>query len=211
MDISALRANYQEPPLERAALSDQPMAQLAVWLAEAAQAGVEEPNAMALATATPDGRTSVRMVLAKALDEAGITFYTNLRSRKAREVQVNPWAAVTFYWRKLHRQVTAAGAVEAVSREVAEAYWNQRPRGSQLGAWASHQDEMLGSRVDLERRLIEVTERFNGRPVPLPDEWGGFRLFVDRMEVWQGQPDRLHDRFQYRKDGAVWVIERLSP
>lgn len=211
MDVGGIRREYRDLPLHREQLREHPMDQLAEWLAEAAEAGIIEPNAMALATASLEGRPSVRMVLAKAIDPLGITFYTNYQSRKAQEIAVNPFASVNFFWREFERQVIVEGNIEQVPRTMSERYWRDRPRGSQLGAWASQQGQVIAARSVLERQLAEVTQRFEGREVPIPEAWGGFHLIATRLEVWQGRRDRLHDRFQYRRDGESWVIERVSP
>ena len=165
----------------------------------------------ALATADADGRPSVRMVLLRGVDERGFVFHTNFNSRKARELIANPRAALCFHWHTLEEQIRIEGRVERLSAEESDAYFRTRPRGSQLGAWASNQSAVLPSRETLEREYREIERRFEGAPVPRPPFWGGFRLIPDRIEFWFGRPDRLHDRLSYTRDGADWKIERLYP
>jgi len=189
-----------------------PIARLAELLAEAERRGAPEPTAMALATADGRGRPSVRMVLLKGLDERGLVFYTNLTSRKAQELRANPRAAVAFWWPVLETQVRVEGPVEPVSDAEADAYFARRPRGSQLGAWASRQSQPLADRAELEARLREVAARFGDGPVPRPPFWSGFRLRPDAVEFWFGRPDRLHERELYTRapDGG-WRRTLLYP
>jgi len=210
-DLAALRREYAAGGLSEADLAPTWHAQLARWLAEAEAAGVVEPNAVVLATAAADGTPSARTVLAKGLDERGVVVYTNLTSRKGREVAENPRASLVFPWVVLERQAVLVGDVEPVSREEAEAYFRSRPRGSQIGAWTSRQSAVIPSREVLEAREHELQERFEGQEVPLPPFWGGLRLVPRTVELWQGRPSRLHDRLRYRRDGDAWVVERLSP
>jgi pyridoxamine 5'-phosphate oxidase len=186
-----------------------PLRQFARWFEEAAAAGVAMPEAMALATATPDGSPSVRMVLLKGFDERGFSFYTGYESRKGRELAENPRAALLFHWPG--RQVRIEGPVERLTAEESEAYFASRPRGSRLSAIASRQSEVVSSREELEARVAELEERFAGTEPPRPDRWGGFRLVPETYELWQHRDDRLHDRLRYRRDGSGWLVERLSP
>ena len=197
-------------PLRRSDLDPDPVRQFSRWYEEAS-AVVEFPEAVALATATPDGRASVRMVLAKRFDEAGFVFHTGKVSRKGRELADNPQAALLFYWHPLGRQVRIEGPVEPLAREASEEYFRTRPRGGQIAAWASAQSDVIASRDDLESRVEELEREFDGREVPLPPHWGGYRLQPDHWEFWQHRENRLHDRFRYRRDGYGWGIDRLSP
>jgi len=186
-----------------------PLRQFARWFEEAAAAGVAMPEAMALATATADGRPSVRMVLLKGFDERGFSFYTGYESRKGRELAENPRAALLFHWPG--RQVRIEGPVERLPAEESDAYFASRPRGSRLSAIASRQSEVVSSREELEARVAELEERFAGAEPLRPDRWGGFRLVPETYELWQNRDDRLHDRLRYRRNGDDWVVERLSP
>jgi pyridoxamine 5'-phosphate oxidase len=174
-------------------------------------AGFELANGFALATVSPDGKPSVRVVLLKALDERGFVFYTNLESRKARDLELNPAASACFWWPQLKEQVRVEGVVEPVSVEEADAYFATRPRGSQLGAWASRQSEPLDSREDLIGRFFKHMTEFKDAEVPRPPFWSGYRLVPDRIEFWYNRDDRLHDRFLYTRSGAMWVETVLQP
>ncbi|MCE2454231.1 MAG: pyridoxamine 5'-phosphate oxidase [Gemmatimonadetes bacterium] len=193
--------------------NDDPMAAFAAWFAHAEASGVPLPEAVALATATWDGRPSARMVLLKGADADGLSFYTNFESRKAAELDANPRAAFCFHWATLERQVRFGGTVERLGPEASAAYFQSRPRGSRLGAWASLQSRPLAARGELEERLIEMEARFRGRKVPLPPFWGGYRLVPLEVEFWLGRDDRLHDRVRFtRPDPADgWQAERLYP
>jgi pyridoxamine 5'-phosphate oxidase len=185
--------------------------QFDAWFAEASAAGVRTPEAMALATSTPEGEPSLRMVLLRGQDERGFTFFTNRESRKASELEANPRAALALYWETQSRQVRVEGRVEHVGDGESLAYFSTRPRGSRFGAWASPQSRPIG-RDELERRYAEVEERFAGvEDVPLPPFWGGYRVVPDAFEFWQNRPDRLHDRIRYERDGEGWRRLRLAP
>jgi pyridoxamine 5'-phosphate oxidase len=173
--------------------------------------GAPEPTAVVLATAGADGRPHSRTVLLKGFDERGFVFYTNLRSRKGRQLAENPWASLTFYWPALAEQVQVAGRVEPVQDEEADAYWATRPRKSQLGAWASHQSETLESRRDLYRRFAELMAKHLGRAVPRPSHWSGFRVVPDRIELWRNRPRRLHERTVWEVRDGVWTTRMLNP
>jgi pyridoxamine 5'-phosphate oxidase len=189
----------------------QPLKLVREWFEEAAASGVIEAERMALATATPDGRPSVRIVLLKGIDDDGVQFFTNYGSRKGRELEANPRAATTLYWQPLYRAARLEGPVERLTTAESDAYFVTRPRGAQIGAWASAQGSVLKDRAELEERVRAVEERFPDE-VPRPDHWGGYRLRPDAVELWQGRPDRLHDRehFLLGPDGS-WRAERLSP
>ena len=197
--------------LRRRDLRDDPLAQFAAWFADACSAGIEQPEAMALATVAPDGSPSLRMVLLKRWEEGAFVFHTNLESRKAGELDANPAAALLLHWHELGRQVRIEGRAERLSRAVSEAYFRTRPRGAQLGAWASRQSRPLTSRDELERAVEEAEGRFAGAEVPLPDLWGGFAVVPHAYEFWQHRDSRLHDRFRYTRSGEAWRIERLAP
>jgi pyridoxamine 5'-phosphate oxidase len=184
--------------------------QFSRWFADAVAAGVPEPNAMVLATADVKGRPSARTVLMKGYDQKGFTFYTNYDSRKGAELTANPNASVVFPWIAMHRQVVARGKVSRVDRAETEAYFASRPRGAQLGAWASPQSTVIAGRGYLDEALAEVARRYPDR-VPPPPHWGGFRLAPQSVEYWQGRADRLHDRLRYRRTATGWVVERLAP
>ncbi len=192
-------------------LAPTPSAQFGRWFTFAGRVGVYMPNAMTLATASTDGRPSARMMLLKGCDEQGFVFYTNHESRKGHELAANPRAAIILHWVELHRQVRAEGTIVQLSREESTRYFHSRPRGSQVGAWASHQSTIVPSRKFLLDEFKELEKKFAGGPVPLPPHWGGFRLVPQSVEFWQGRAYRLHDRLRYERDGDTWKIVRLSP
>jgi pyridoxamine 5'-phosphate oxidase len=197
--------------LREADTDPDPLAQFCAWFARAQAAGLLQPDAMTLATATPDGRPSARMVLLRGLDERGFVFYTNYESRKSGELDANPRAALVFYWPQLDLQVRVEGGVERAAAEESDAYFRGRPRGSRLGAWASPQSRVVPGRAFLEERMAEAEERYAGEEVPRPPYWGGWRVVPEVVEFWHGRPNRLHDRLRYRREGGGWVIERLAP
>jgi pyridoxamine 5'-phosphate oxidase len=188
-----------------------PIAIFEAWFREAEEAGVDVPETMTLATADGDGAPSARMVLLKGADEDGFVFYSGYASRKAGELERNPWAALVFYWRPLGKQVRVEGRVERVSQAESAAYFATRPRGSQLAAWASQQSKPLAGREELDRRYAELEREYEGRDVPLPPHWGGFRLRPDAIEFWQHRDNRLHDRIRYTRAREGWRSELLSP
>jgi pyridoxamine 5'-phosphate oxidase len=211
-DLTGLRNEYAAHGLRRADLHSDPLQQFGAWFAAALAADIRDVNAMSLATATPDGKPSVRIVLLKGFDERGFAFFTNYDSAKAHELEANPHAALVFYWVQLERQIRISGAVEKTSREDSAAYFHSRPIGSQLGAWVSKQSEVIDARQVLDARLTEMTERYEKGDIPLPPHWGGYRVKPDRFEFWQGRPNRLHDRFRYsRQADGTWLIDRLAP
>jgi pyridoxamine 5'-phosphate oxidase len=212
--LAAKRRDYTE----RGALLESDLAgdwptQFAAWFADATAFGLPEPNAMIVATASGDGRPSARTVLLKGYDVRGFVFYTNYTSRKGAEVAANPAASLVFPWFPMQRQIIVAGAVEQVSRAETEAYFATRPRGSQLGAWASPQSQVVPDRAAVDAGLTEALERFGEEgPVPAPPHWGGLRVVPDSVEFWQGRRNRLHDRLRYRRtEEAGWIVERLAP
>ena len=211
MSIAHLRREYARARLDERDVDPDPLVQFHKWFDDARRAELPEPNAITLATATPGGVPSARMVLLNAADERGFTFFTDYRSRKGQELEANPHAALVFFWGELERQVRITGTVSRVSREETEAYFRTRPRESRLGAWTSHQSTVLAGREVLEARLREMSARHPGDEVPTPPHWGGYLLTPDALEFWQGRESRLHDRVRYQREAGSWRIERLSP
>jgi pyridoxamine 5'-phosphate oxidase len=211
MNPADLRRDYAMASLDVADVHPDPLEQFRKWFGEAQAAAIREPNAMTLATATIEGRPSSRVVLLKSMDQRGFGFFTDYRSRKARELLANPLAALSFAWLELERQVRIEGMVSRMERDETEAYFRSRPLGSRHGAWASIQSSVIPSRDWLESAVYEVGARHPDGEVPLPPHWGGFILTPTLYEFWQGRASRLHDRVQYRKVDGSWVIERLAP
>lgn len=210
-NIAKLRQDYNLKGLDEQDLDPNPFTQFKLWFDEALSAGVVEPNAMVLSTVS-DGRPSARVVLLKDLDQAGFTFFTNYESKKAKEMESDPFVAVTFFWKELERQVRIEGKVEKTTNQESAEYFAVRPRGSQVGAWASTQSEHLASRAELEERTLLLEQKFDGAQVPRPPHWGGYRVIPHYFEFWQGRSSRLHDRLVYEKtDEGSWEIERLYP
>ena len=191
-------------------LAGEPIVQFRRWFDHAVAAAVRQPEAMTLATATPDGSVSARTVLLRGLDERGFAFYTNLDSPKAVDLETHPRAALVFHWREVERQVRVVGLVTRVPEDEAVRYWATRPRGHRLSAWASPQSEVVDEAM-LDERVASIEARFAGVEPPLPPFWGGYVVGVEGLELWQGRPDRLHDRARYRRAGDRWVVERLAP
>jgi pyridoxamine 5'-phosphate oxidase len=207
-----LRRTYERAVLDETTIAPTWLEQLRLWFDDAVElAGSPEPNSMQVATVDGEGRPSLRTVLAKGIDERGVTFYTNYGSVKGRDLDARPYAAAQFLWLAHERQVRLTGRVQRVSAEETESYFHSRPHGSQLGAWASPQSQVIASRAVLERAYAEVEARFADEVVPVPEHWGGYLLTPDAVEFWQGRPDRLHDRLRFRRHGADWTLERLAP
>ncbi len=209
-DIAALRKSYERAELDEAASDADPLQQFDKWLREAIAAQLPEPNAMTLATVGAEGRPSTRVVLIKGYDARGIVWYTNYDSRKGRELAANPHAALQFHWVELERVVRIEGRVGLASAEESDAYYATRPLDSRLGAWASPQSQVIGSRAVLVANAAKAAAKHGLHP-PRPPHWGGYRLVPHAWEFWQGRKSRLHDRLRYRQDGSAWVRERLAP
>ena len=212
MDLSDRRADYAKHSLDTADLAASPCVQFEHWFREAEACELEEPNAFCLATVDPTGQPSTRVVLLKDFSEKGLVFYTNYESRKATELEANPRAAANFLWLPLQRQVNVVGRVERVSKAESLRYFVSRPFASQLGAWTSPQSTVITSRQVLETKWEQMKRKFVEGKVPLPDQWGGYRIVPERFEFWQGRPSRLHDRFAYLKNTeGLWETHRLAP
>jgi pyridoxamine 5'-phosphate oxidase len=210
--VARLRKEYTRAGLKESDAASGPIEQFRNWFDEALAADLHEPNAMTLATATPDGRPSARVVLLKGLDERGFVFYTSYEGRKGGELETNPYCALVFYWGELERQVRVEGRASRVSEDASDEYFGSRPRGSQLGAWASEQGRPVEGRGALEERLRGLEAEYEGREVPRPPFWGGYRVEPEVVEFWQGRENRLHDRLVYRRsDNGEWGRERLQP
>jgi pyridoxamine 5'-phosphate oxidase len=210
IDLEHMRKSYQRTELHEAQVSSDPVDQLRRWLDEAVQADVPEPNAMCVSTAA-DGQPSSRMVLLRRLDGGRLVFFTSYFSRKGRELQANPRAAALFYWPQLERQVRIEGAVHQIAEDESDAYFASRPRGHQLGAWASEQSEPVEARELLDQRMRDYEERFEGDDVPRPHSWGGYAIVPERIEFWQGRPNRMHDRLEFLRVRGEWTMRRLQP
>jgi pyridoxamine 5'-phosphate oxidase len=210
MDIADLRKSYERDELDETASAADPLQQFGTWLEQSLSAQLPEPNAMTLATVGPDGRPSTRIVLIKGYDARGIVWYTNYASRKGRELAAHPFAALQFHWVELERVVRIEGRVQKASEDESDAYYASRPLDSRLGAWASPQSEVIGSRTVLVAAAAKAALTHGLNP-PRPPHWGGYRLVPDRWEFWQGRKSRLHDRLRYRLEGEAWVRERLAP
>lgn len=211
MPLEGERRDYEGQDLDPATVSPDPIAQVRAWLHGAREAGVYEPEAMTVSTVGDDGRPSSRYVLLRGLDERGFSFFTNYDSAKGRALAQRPYAALTFGWLALHRAVRVEGDVERLPAPESDAYFASRPRGAQISAWASPQSAVIAGREELDRAMAEVEARFAGVEVPRPPHWGGFLVRPERVELWQGRPNRLHDRVRYQREGDGWRTERLAP
>ncbi|MFC6062730.1 pyridoxamine 5'-phosphate oxidase [Streptomyces ochraceiscleroticus] len=211
-DPASMRAQYRAHGLAEEDLAGTPYEQFARWFKEAAASGIHEPNAMVVSTADEAGRPSSRTVLLKAFDDRGFVFFTNYASRKGRDLAGNPAVSLLFPWHPLARQVIVGGTAERIGRDETAAYFRTRPHGSQLGAWASEQSSVVGSREELERAYAELAARYpEGEQVPAPPHWGGYRVAAESVEFWQGRENRLHDRLRYVSTETGWAVERLAP
>ncbi len=209
--ISDLRRDYRQQALLETEVNANPILQFQSWFEQAVQAELPEPNAMTLGTVSADHQPSARMVLLKGFDQQGFVFYTNYLSRKGQDLAQRPWAALVFWWAELERQVRIEGKVMKVSDSETEAYFESRPRSSQLGAWASDQSQVISDRNILDQRLQELEQKYQNQPIPRPPHWGGYRVTPHLIEFWQGRTSRLHDRLCYRYTDETWTLERLSP
>lgn len=213
LSLADIREDYRMGAFDEANCETNPIVQFEKWFLDSQAIENKEPNAMTLATVTAEGKPSARIVLLKEVSDAGFVFYTNYTSPKAHDLETNPSCALTFYWSELERQVRVEGKAVRVDRQQSEAYFRSRPRGSKLGAWASHQSQPISGREVLESKLSELEARYAGiEEIPAPEFWGGYCVVPISMEFWQGRPNRLHDRIRYRRNGETgWIIERLSP
>ena len=211
MDLSDLRISYTKDSFSKSDLLKNPFDQFEKWFSEALKSKVDEPNAMSLATISPDGNPRTRIVLVKDFSKDGLIFYTNYESAKAKGMEENKAVSVNFVWHPLQRQINIQGITEKVDRKVSELYFHSRPRGRQLGALVSPQSKVIASRKVLEDRLAELNAQYKNKPIPLPENWGGIRIVPTRFEFWQGRDNRLHDRFEYILENDQWSNQRLAP
>jgi pyridoxamine 5'-phosphate oxidase len=211
MSIADIRRDYMKATLSEDKVDKNPFSQFAFWWDEALRAEIDEVNAMTLSTVTKEGKPGSRIVLLKGYDKDGFVFFTNYESRKGRDLQMNPYASLLFFWKELERQVRIEGPCEKVTEAESDEYFLSRPDGSRIGAWASPQSQVISSRDVLDQNIIELENRFQGQHIPRPPHWGGYRVKPEQMEFWQGRPSRLHDRILYTRGSAGWTINRLAP
>ncbi|MDP6908163.1 MAG: pyridoxamine 5'-phosphate oxidase, partial [Flavobacteriales bacterium] len=209
--INSIRRDIANRPLNREHLHDDPMEQFAIWMEEAVNGQIVDPFAMCLSTVGANGKPSSRIVYWRDVEDGGFVFYTNYDSHKGKEIDANPNVALNFHWTELERQIRIEGTVVKASAEVSDLYWSKRPRESQLGAWASAQSKIISDKDELQKGLDAAKKKFDGVDVPRPPHWGGFTVQPNRIEFWQGRPNRLHDRFVYSKKGDGWEVGQLSP
>ena len=210
-EIQNLRQDYKSAKLSEKDIVKNPINQFEKWFSDAMEAQIYEPNVMTLATATPSGMPDARIVLLKGFDENGFSFYTNYLSRKGKELKKNPYACLVFFWAELERQVRIEGHIEKLDKETSEAYFHSRPQGSQIGAIASPQSQVIVSREELEKKVEKLSKEYEGKIIPKPAHWGGFLVKPTAIEFWQGRSSRLHDRIKYTLVNGLWKIERLAP
>ncbi|MEJ7626449.1 MAG: pyridoxamine 5'-phosphate oxidase [Ferruginibacter sp.] len=210
IDISAIRKDYRFKELNEAEVNSDPIIQFRSWWSDAMESKIEEVNAMTLATADENGKPSSRIVLLKGFDEKGFVFFTNYKSRKAADLETNPQASLVFFWKELERQVRIDGVVEKISEKESDTYFQSRPQGSRIGAWASPQSQEITSRLEIEKRMEELQKKYTGY-IPCPPHWGGYIVKPLQIEFWQGRPNRLHDRICFTLTKKNWVITRLAP
>ena len=211
MDLSKLRKEYEEEGIDTANALDDPIKQFQIWYDQAKEAQIPEPDAAVIASVNEEEYPSSRFVLVRKVDGDGFVFYTNYRSDKATSFSLSPKVSLTFGWLPLHRQVRVHGLVEVAAEKESDDYFSQRPRGHQIGAWASPQGQVIPDRETLISRYEEIAEKFGEGPIPRPEHWGGYRIRPTMIEFWQGRPDRLHDRLRYTRESDGWLIERLAP
>lgn len=212
LDLKHLREEYTQSALDMASSADSPKEQFIQWFKEAQEAGIAEPNAMTLATVAPDGQPKARIVLLKQFDDRGFVFFTNYDSAKGQEIAFEPRASLLFWWIELQRQVRIEGKLEKIPAEESTEYFQSRPKGSQIGAWASPQSAVIASREPLKEKVLELASAYeNADVLPRPDNWGGYVMRPELLEFWQGRGSRLHDRIRYRLEGSEWIKERLAP
>ena len=210
-EIARIRRVYSLTELNESTVLDDPFKQFSEWMEEAVKSNIIDPNAMILATSNKDSIPSVRVVLLKGFDNEGFIFYTNYESKKGKNLVENPNASILFFWKELERQIRISGRVNKISQKESEEYFHSRPRESQLAALASNQSEVIPGREFLEQKFNEFKEEYHDKEIPLPPHWGGFKLFADSFEFWQGRENRLHDRISFSKDNSAWKIVRLAP